>query len=165
MGAESRLATAVLGSYLKQTAEKLGLAAEKGVSQAVRQTPFVEQLTMGAPGGPIGAALPGSQVVGVVQNIPVVGSTLSSLPVSPGGWSSVARNAPKAAGWAARGLTSTGAGIAADVAVNQLQQAMAADRQQQRQQGVPYVTPRQQALYNSMFMAGMQGPGMYYAGM
>ena len=136
MGAESRMAAAVLGNYLKQVIPKVGAAAESSAARAAGNllsgtTEFVD-----APG-----------LSGVAARI------------------AASEKTPAAIGSLAGGATSFGAGLAADMAVNQLQQAMQVDRQRQQQQHVPYVTPRQQAIYNSMFMAGMQQPGMYYGGM
>jgi hypothetical protein len=137
MGAESRIASVVLGNYLKQVIPKVSGAAEAATARAAgnlmgRAAEFVD-----APG-----------VRGLAAR------AASSAPAYT----------PAVLGSLAGGATTLGAGIASDLAVNQLQQIMETDRQRQQQQRQPFVTPRQQAVYNSMFMAGMQQPSMYYGG-
>ena len=57
-----------------------------------------------------------------------------------------------------------GTGLATAVTVGALQEALTRPRQQEQKKG-PYVTPRQQAEYNAMFLAQMQNPGGYYSGL
>jgi len=133
MGAESRIAGTVLTNYLKQVIPKVSGAAEKSAARAAGNLAGRAAEFVDAPG-----------VTGMAARI------------------AAAERTPAVVGSLAGGLTALGGGIASDLAVNQLQQIVEADRQ--RQQQSLYVTPRQQAAYNAMFTAQLQQPQMYYGG-
>lgn len=160
----ARIAGALLSGYLGEVAKQASKAAapkvEKlaatGATKFLANSPLLQSIGAGTSG----------EVSSILGNVPFIGSQLSSLPVEP--FQTVAQNLPAIGGSTAGILANVGtqAALTAPAAFAQeMLKQQQPPQQQQRQQKLPYVLPRQQAAYNAMFMAGMQGPGTYYAGM
>jgi hypothetical protein len=160
----ARLAGTLLSGYLGEIAKQSARAAApevekfvaRGATRALANSPLLQSIGAGT----------AQEVSGILGSTPIIGGALSSLPVAP--FQTVAQNLPAAGGRAAGILANVGtqAALTAPIAIAQdMLKPQATSKEQDVKHGIPLVLPRQQAMYNAMFVQQMQNPYGYYQGM